>query len=396
MSAHTVAVASPRGIRLEDAASYALVAFAGALQISIAAAQILLAAAVAGWLALLVSRRERFEAPAMFWPLMAYAVLTLVAAAFSVDPVRSFADCRQLLLFLIVPAVYRLARGGRANLILLVIISVGAASAAYGIYQYGILKYDYLGKRPQGAMSHYMTYSGLLMLVVIAAVGRLLFRAADRAWPALVLPALVVALSATFTRSAWVGASAGVALLFLLKDFRLVAILPVAAALFFALAPPNVADRMYSVFDLNDPTTRDRVAMVRAGVRIVWDHPVTGVGPDAVLTEYPRYRDPDAVQKTNPHLHNVPLQIAAERGLPALGAWLWFVGLLVLELARRFRSGAAPEPTAIALASVACMLAAGMFEYNFGDSEFLMLFLVLVTLPFAAVRDGLAGQPLDR
>ena len=32
------------------------------------------------------------------------------------------------------------------------------------------------------------------------------------------------------------------------------------------------------------------------------------------------------------------------------------------------------------------MLAAGMFEYNFGDSEFLMLFLLLVTLPFAAVR----------
>ena len=32
------------------------------------------------------------------------------------------------------------------------------------------------------------------------------------------------------------------------------------------------------------------------------------------------------------------------------------------------------------------MVAAGMFEYNFGDSEFLMLFLVLVTLPYAAER----------
>ena len=32
------------------------------------------------------------------------------------------------------------------------------------------------------------------------------------------------------------------------------------------------------------------------------------------------------------------------------------------------------------------MLAAGLFEYNFGDSEFLMLFLVLVTLPYAADR----------
>ncbi len=32
------------------------------------------------------------------------------------------------------------------------------------------------------------------------------------------------------------------------------------------------------------------------------------------------------------------------------------------------------------------MLAAGMFEYNFGDSEFLMLLLVLLTLPAAAAR----------
>jgi hypothetical protein len=32
------------------------------------------------------------------------------------------------------------------------------------------------------------------------------------------------------------------------------------------------------------------------------------------------------------------------------------------------------------------MLTAGMFEYNFGDSEFLMLFLLLITLPYAADR----------
>ena len=30
------------------------------------------------------------------------------------------------------------------------------------------------------------------------------------------------------------------------------------------------------------------------------------------------------------------------------------------------------------------MFAAGMAEFNFGDSEFLMLFLVLMTLPYAA------------
>jgi hypothetical protein len=38
------------------------------------------------------------------------------------------------------------------------------------------------------------------------------------------------------------------------------------------------------------------------------------------------------------------------------------------------------------LAATAAMLSAGHFEYNFGDYEFLMLFLVLITHPFAAVR----------
>jgi hypothetical protein len=82
----------------------------------------------------------------------------------------------------------------------------------------------------------------------------------------------------------------------------------------------------------------------------------------------------------------VPLQIAAERGLPALAAWLGFIVLLLVELGRRFRAGDQRFLAAVALASVVSMLAAGMFEYNFGDSEFLMLFLMLVTLPFAVER----------
>ena len=43
---------------------------------------------------------------------------------------------------------------------------------------------------------------------------------------------------------------------------------------------------------------------------------------------------------------------------------------------------------AAALAATIAMLAAGLFEYNFGDSEFLMLFLIIVTLPFTVERTG--------
>jgi hypothetical protein len=37
---------------------------------------------------------------------------------------------------------------------------------------------------------------------------------------------------------------------------------------------------------------------------------------------------------------------------------------------------------------VVALLTAGLFEYNFGDSEVLMLFLIVVTLPAAAMRSS--------
>ena len=393
MTSLTLTAGDPPSDRLEYGALVALLGFAAALQLSIAIADILLALCLLLWSASMLKRHERPGAPAFFWPLLAYGGLTVVSAAFSIDPRASLVDSRQLLLLLIVPAVYRLAEGRRALRVSDVIITVGGISAIAGIVQYGIFDFDSLGRRPQGAMGHYMTYSGLLMLVIITGGARLLFRNSDRIWTALVMPALLVALALTLTRSAWVGAFVGLAVLFSLRDFRMLAVLPIVAAVFVALAPASVTDRVYSMFDVNDPSNRDRVAMMHSGMQMVKDRPLTGVGPNMVPRVYAQYRDKLAVNASNPHLHNVPLQIAAERGLPALAAWLWFLAVAARDLWRRFRASEMRSLAAAALAALAAMLAAGFFEYNFGDSEFLMLMLVLITLPFAADRRpaGTAG-----
>jgi O-antigen ligase len=381
---------------LERAACLALLAFAAALQVSIAAADILLTIAVMLCAGLIIRNRERIEVPKMFWPLAAYAGATLVASIFSIDPRISLVDSKQLVLLVIVPLTYRLFRGRRALIATDVIISVGALSATFGIIQYLILNYNDLGRRPQGALGHYMTYSGLLMLVTCAAVARVMFAKQHRAWAALVMPALVLALCFTFTRSAWVGACVGVGLLFLLRDFRLLGLLPVALGCFLAFAPAGLTTRLYSTFSLSDPSNVDRVAMMKSGLRIIKDDPLTGVGPNMIIQVYPHYRDKAAVNQLNPHLHNVPLQIAAERGLPALVVWLWFIARLVRDFLRR-RTSEFPSLSNTGLAAIGAMLAAGLFEYNFGDSEFLMLFLVLVTLPYAAARAPIADplRPAD-
>ena len=377
---------APAAPGLERLTTILLLAFVGAVQLSIAAAQILLGALLLCWITGMVRDKTRPTAPTFFVALLAYAGITLISSIFSIAPLESFIDDRQLSLFLIVPAVYDLARGHRATTATDVIVTVGGAAAVYGIVQYGMLHFDSLGQRPRGTLGHYMTYSGTLMLVVGVAGARLVFGTRDRVWPALVMPALVVALSLTLTRSAWVGACVAVGVLFILKDLRLLGLLPVVAALFFAFAPDSVTNRMMSMFDLRDPSNRDRLAMARTGSAMVRDFPLTGVGPAMIPKLYTQYRDPDAVQEMNPHLHNVPLQIAAERGLPALAIWIAFIAVLAYNLFRIFRSERDQTLAAAGLATIASMLSAGLFEYNFGDSEFLMLFLVLVTLPFAASR----------
>jgi hypothetical protein len=92
---------------LERAACLALLAFAAALQLSIAAADILLTIAALLWVGVIIRNKERVEVPRMFWPLAIYAGATLVASVFSVDPRVSLVDSKQLVLLIIVPLTYR-------------------------------------------------------------------------------------------------------------------------------------------------------------------------------------------------------------------------------------------------------------------------------------------------
>jgi putative inorganic carbon (hco3(-)) transporter len=401
MNAITMTVPQTRMMALvERLSAVALLGFVAALQVSIALAYILLSVMLFSWALTHIKERSLPSAPPFFRWLLIYGALTLIASVFSTDPRESFIDSKQLVLLAIVPAVYDIARGSRASTVSDVIISVGAASAVIGVLQYGVLHYDNLGQRPQGTLSHYMTYSGILMLVICIAAARLVFGSRDRIWPALVMPALVAALLLTFTRNAWIGACGAVGLLLALKDLRLTTLLPVILAAVFVVAPQGLISRLTSTFDAQDPANQDRFAMIEIGALMVRDHPLVGVGPNMVPRMYAEYRPDYAVNQTNPHLHNVPLQIAAERGLPALLVWLGFVAVVARALFRMFRNaGSAREPAvgggrshyervlaSAALASLAAMLAAGLFEYNFGDSEFLMLLLVLITLPFAAAR----------
>jgi len=329
--------------------------------------------------------------PAFFLPLALYALWTLISAAMSSNPTASFIDSKQLLMFLMVPVVARFAVGKRATQTVDVIIAIGAAGALVGIVQFAMLGYNDLDHRPMGTLGHWMTYSGVLMLVACTAIARLVFHPAPVAWPMIAVPALLVALVVSNTRNAWIGTFLAVSVLLLIRNWKLVFIAPAIAIIALVVAPGQVQDRARSIINPQDLGSRDRIVMWKIGRDMIRDHPVFGVGPEMIQREYRDYRRayPEAVNETNPHLHNVPIQIAAERGIPALILWTWFIGAAGWALWRQLRARIAPAIAGAGLAAVIAMLTAGLFEYNFGDSEFLMLFLGIITLPFAAA----AGRP---
>ena len=129
--------------------------------------------------------------------------------------------------------------------------------------------------------------------------------------------------------------------------------------------------------------------MWRSGLAMWRQHPALGVGPGGVKREYERYALPEAVKKRTGHVHNTPLQILVERGVLGLAAWLWIWAAFFargIGLLRRLPVDAARERALVAgsVAAIVGFLVAGLSEYNFGDSEVVMVAWALMALPWTA------------
>lgn len=364
--------------------------------ISISLAETFLLLAVFIWAVLLLKEKGRLTAPTFFIPLAVYAGISLVSAAYSVNAGVSFKECRELAIFLIVPVTYMSLRSFKdVRLANLAVFASAAASILYSFARFAFVAPP--GERIKGFMGHYMTQSGLIILFASLALAILLFeRGKSRyLWGAAALAA-GAALELTMTRSAWIGLAAAVCVLVALRSPKFLAVVPVAIVLIFFASPAPIKRRALSIFQLQGFSNRTRVEYARAGVKIIGDYPLLGSGPDTVdmVFQNPKYGLSDDAKK-NVHLHNTMIQIAAERGLPALAAWLAFIVWAFMKLAGlvRTRDPRILPLAAGALAALVAILASGFFEYNFGDSEVAILFLYLLTMPFAAARALRAGPP---
>jgi O-antigen ligase len=368
--------------------AFALLVLFAVLTPFIAPAYIAAGLVLVAWTASIVRERrlpESLRSPLCF-VLLALALLTLLSAVFSRDPAASARHLPGLALFLLVPIAMDLCDTlPRARTVFLALAASGTALALYGIWQFLHGGND-LQSRIRGTLSHYMTFSGITMLAGCLLLGYAL--EGSGRWRVIGLCCLFpfAALLLTFTRGTYVGVVAALLVYAAVRRPRvLLWIAPVLVVVYLA-APTGIRDRIRSTTDLAERTNRDRIAMARAGARMVRDSPILGLGPEMVKPYYPLYRDSDAPRWSVPHLHNNVIQIAAANGLFAAAAYLVLVGLILARAAALARRGDGPDRAALwagALLAGSALTVAGLFEYNFGDTEVEMATLLVFAIPFS-------------
>jgi O-antigen ligase len=386
-----------RARALDGVALAGLVLYSATAGVSIAASQIGFSLALAASLASLLVARRSYEPNGLEPWFLAYLLAELVSFAFSTNRPENLSVMRRMLLPPMIWLVADRVRSPRDVAWLLVpAIGVIDLLAVWGILQY-LGSAGGLAHRVR-LLQHVLTTSGIFMMIGLIALGLLLTARSRPLRAGAIVSFLLIqaVLVFTYSRSAWIGDVAGVILLLALWKPRTLIAVPVVGLAIFAASPAPIRDRLFSVFDPSHPLNVERVHMWRAGLGMIRDHPWTGVGDIGLGAFYSHYAPPGTREMVT-HLHDNLLMLAVTLGIPgALIVIGLFVG--VLRIARRGVRALAPEGGPLygielgAIAAVVAFLVMGIFEWNFGDAEPVMMLWFIVGLSIAVGRIGRAGE----
>ena len=250
--------------------------------------------------------------------------------------------------------------------------------------------------RATGFFGHWITYSEVLQLIASLALGIFLGLAQKKSLMGLLLLLAVVgfvfALGMTVTRASWIGFAASVVVMLMLTASRRTFLIVAACAIPIVLASAVWLQQKRSIgfFDRQDQSTSWREVVWREGFDLLVSKPrhlLFGVGMDSIKGYWREWGLFDNGRIPIGHMHSNLLQIALERGVPALIVWLILIGVYLRMLWRLIRGKTYDDTDNIsrglalgALGGTIGFFTSGLVHYNWGDSEVVTVFYFIMGL----------------
>jgi O-antigen ligase len=247
--------------------------------------------------------------------------------------------------------------------------------------------------RATGFFNHWVTYAEVLQLIASLALGLLLALRQKRSLTglllALALIGLIFALGMTVTRASWIGFAVSAVAMLLLTSSRRTILIVGACAIPLVLGSVILLQQKRSIgfFDKQDQSTSWREMVWREGFQLLVSKPrhlLVGVGLDSIKGHWREWGLFDNGRQPIGHMHSNLLQIALERGVPALMVWLILFGVYLRTLWRIVRREAIDDFSrglaAGALGGALGFFTSGLVHYNWGDSEVVTVFYFIMGL----------------
>jgi putative inorganic carbon (HCO3(-)) transporter len=340
---------------------------------------------------ILFQKKNKPERTSLDIYFLAYLAVGIVSTVFSGERQALVHFVKRLLL---IPIVYLIA-GTVSDKKLLKGLLVTLAGSMVILSILGIQKYLAGAGGLEGRLKlfhHYMTSGGILMIVSLVTFAFVFTRVPVRIRITAVLcgSLMLLPLIFTFTRSSWLGFACGIVCIVLLQNKKSILAVLAALMVFVFLAPASIKKRAWSAFDPYHPNNIERTYMWKAGIEMMKDHPITGVGDIDLGKLYVQYRSPMAKQ-LHGHMHNNFIMFGATLGIPGLLVMLaLFLKIFLVEIRiLRLIPGDDWLLRGTVLGSLAAFIGFqvnGLFEWNFGDSEISMLLWLTVGLALAVER----------
>jgi putative inorganic carbon (HCO3(-)) transporter len=254
--------------------------------------------------------------------------------------------------------------------------------------------------RASGFYGHYVTYAEMLQLLGSLAFGLFIAVRRKLSWQGALLLASVAAICAalllTVTRASLLAFMLSCLLIVLVGAGRravliaLICVLPLALFGLFLLQQK----RNVTFLDPKDDSINWRKTVQREGFNLLMSKPrhlLVGVGMDSIK----RYKGEWGLfaggRIPEGHMHSNLLQLALERGIPALLCWLALLYVYARTLWRLARSSRVTgwiERGLIlgALGGLLGFFTSGLVHYNFGDSEDVMILYFIMGLVLVIER----------